>query len=53
MVIILTSGGHLGFLCIRKNISYDKNMQTCFFGMQTIYLIANLNIYLVFTAQYN
>ena len=53
MVIVLTSGGHLELLCMCKNISYDKNMQTCFFGMQTIYLIANLNIYLVFTAHYN
>ena len=52
MVIILTSGGHLEFLSLCKNISYDKNMQTFFFGMQTIYLISNLNIYVVFTAQY-
>ena len=51
MVIILTSGGHLEFLCMYKNISYDKNMQTCFFGMQSIYLIANLNIYFEFPAQ--
>ncbi len=48
MVIILTSGGHLEFLCMWKKTSYDKDMQTCFFGVKTIYLIANLNIYLVF-----
>ena len=48
MVIILTSGGHFEFLCMCKNISYDKSNQICFIAMQTIDLIANLNIVLYF-----